>query len=126
MGTGSILQLLPGGRYLNQTKDAVVSQRVRARLNQILQSYGTMLDFHLDTATRSVRLKLDLRGEQAPVEIYIQGFQVVREGAQAFLSLEQATIDTSREWLTTFAREQLVRQRVPLSSNVAWILDLLA
>ena len=48
------LQRLPGGRALNTAKDRLLAKSAKTHFNKLIRRYGTMLDFHLNTADRSL------------------------------------------------------------------------
>ena len=73
----SFLQRLPGGKALNSAKDTLLSQGAKARLNQLLRKYGTMLDLKLNTTERSLSVSIHLKGEENPIDINVRDYSLV-------------------------------------------------
>jgi hypothetical protein len=120
----SLLERVPYGRVLNDSKDRLLSSGVKNRVNHLIKPYGTMLDFHINTTDRSISLSVLLKGEQSPVNVTIKEYEIISEEGKTYLRFPN--LDTSREWLTTVAREKLSHQKIPLPDNVSWLTKLLA
>ena len=120
------LQRLPGGRALNTAKDRLLAKSAKTRFNKLIRRYGTMLDFQLNTADRSLAVSLLLKGEQAPIEISIHEYPLLTSKGKTYLEVNGRKIDTSREWLTKLIRDQVGRQRLVVPENLAWLIQLLS
>jgi hypothetical protein len=125
MEISSFLQRLPGGKALNSAKDGLVSQGAKARFNYLLRKYGTMLDFRLNTAERSLSVSLHLKGEENPININVREYTLVTKEGRTFVELDGRNIETSREWLTTLLQDQLGRRSFPIPDNLARFIPLL-
>lgn len=125
MEISSFLQRLPGGKALNSAKDSLVSQGAKARFNYLLRKYGTMLDFRLNTAERSLSVSLHLKGEENPININVREYTLVTKEGRTFVELDGRNIETSREWLTTLLQDQLGRRSFPIPDNLARFIPLL-
>jgi len=119
------LQRLPGGRALNTAKDRLLAKGAKTRFNKLIRRYGTMLDFHLNTADRSLAVSLLLKGEQAPIEIRIHEYALLDSKGKTYLEINGRKIDTSREWLTKLIHDQVGRQRLVVPEDLAWLVQLL-
>jgi hypothetical protein len=125
MEISSFLQRLPGGKALNSAKDNLLSQGAKARFNYLLRKYGTMLDFKLNTAERSLSVSLHLKGEENPINISVREYTLVTKGGRTFVELDGRNIETSREWLTKLLQDQLGRRSFPIPDNLARFIPLL-
>jgi hypothetical protein len=123
---GGFLRHLPGSQALTRSKDRLVSNKIRADLDRLIKPYGSMLDFHLDTQTRSISFTVDLKGELAPIKIALHDYVLLVENSRTFLQIDGSKIETSREWLTTLLREKLATQKIPVPEHVAWLVKLLS
>jgi len=119
------LHRLPGGRALNTAKDRLIAKSAKTRFNKLIRRYGTMLDFQLNTADRSLAVSLLLKGEQAPIEIHIHEYALLTSKGKTYLEVNGRKIDTSREWLTKLIHDQVGRQRLVVPENLAWLIQLL-
>ena len=119
----SLLERIPYGRVLNDSKDHLLSLGIKDRLNHLVKPYGTMLDFHLNTTDRSISISAQLKGEQSPISVTIKEYEIVCEEGKTYVRFPN--VQTSREWLTTLAREKLAFQKIPLPDHVSWFTQLL-
>ena len=105
-------------------KDWLVEKAAVAVLNQsVLKPYGTMTRLKLDTTTRSVDAELELKGETQPVRIQIHQFEVREEDGRAFVVIK--SMETSREWLTTLARNFAVDRPFEIPESVKKFLPMI-
>lgn len=81
---------------------------LRKYLNHKYQSFGVMTSLQIDSAKKTASLELDLKGETQPLRITISRYQVTREGGRSFIEIKE--LNTSREWVTSLAR-QLVKDK---------------
>ena len=94
-------------------KDWLIGKTAVAMLNQsVLKPYGTLKELKLDTQQRTIDAELELRGETQPVRIQISEYELIEEDDATYLVLKGIT--TSREWLTTLARDFAVDRRLKL------------
>ena len=105
-------------------KDWLVQKAAVAMLNQaIFKPYGTIKDLKLDTTRRSIELEAELKGEAQPVRIHIHEYELIEENGTPYVELK--SISTSREWLTTLARNYGVGRRFEIPENVRPYLSML-
>jgi hypothetical protein len=124
MDVSSFLRGLPGGQALNNAKDRLLATGARARLNKLIERYGTLVDLQLNTADRSLSLTLLLKGEGTPIEIRVHEYTLFTEDGQSVLVIVGSKIDTSREWLTALIRDQVVEKRLVIPENLEWVVQL--
>jgi hypothetical protein len=105
-------------------KDWLIEKTAVAMLNQsVLRPYGTLTRLKLDTANCSVEADLDLKGESAPVRIQVPRYELIEEKGATYLVIK--SISTSRDWLTTLARDFAVDRRFELPESVRSFLPML-
>jgi hypothetical protein len=104
--------------FFSDSKDRMVESMALPMLNNsLLQPYGKATSLKLNSADKSAAVVLDLKGENHPVEIQLTRYELQREGERVFLIVHSVT--TSREWLTTLAREHLLNKKLELPPQVA-------
>jgi hypothetical protein len=125
MDVSSFLRGLPGGQVLNSAKDRLLASGARTHINRLIERYGTLLDFQLNTADRSLFLTLQLKGEQTPVEIRLHEYTLSTANGKSVLIIDGGKVDTSREWLTALIRDRVGEKRLPVPDNLEWVAQLL-
>jgi hypothetical protein len=125
MDVSSFLRGLPGGQALNNAKDRLLASGAKARLNKLIERYGTLLDLQLNTVERSLSLTLQLRGEQIPVEIHLHEYTLSIVDGKSVLIFDGRKIETSREWLTSLIHDRVGENRLAVPDNLEWIAQLL-
>ncbi len=125
MDVSSFLRGLPGGQALNNAKDRLISSGAKARLNKLIERYGTLLDLQLNTVDRSLSLTLHLKGEQTPVEIHLREYTLSIVDGRSLLIFDGRKIETSREWLTALIHDRVGENRLAVPDNLEWIAQLL-
>jgi hypothetical protein len=94
-------------------KDWLIEKTAVAMLNQsLLKPYGALKQLKLDTKRCTIDAELELKGETQPVRIQVFDYELVEEADATYLILKNIT--TSREWLTTLARDFAVNRRLKL------------
>lgn len=105
-------------------KDWLVEKAGMAMLNQaVLKPYGTITKLKLDTAARTLDAELDLKGEMQPVRLHVQEFEIREADDRAFVVIRK--IETSREWLTTAARDFVIDREFELPDSVKKFLPMI-
>ena len=85
--------------------------------NSLLKPYGQATNLTLNSGEKSAAITLELKGESEPVEIKIGKYEILPEAQKVYLILRAVT--TSREWLTTLAREHLIDKKLELPAQAA-------
>jgi hypothetical protein len=105
-------------------KDWLIEKTAVAMLNQsVLKPYGTLKQLNVDTKRRTIVAELELIGETQPVRVQINGYEILDEPDAAYLILKDVT--TSREWLTTLARNFAVERKLKLPDAVRTYLPMI-
>jgi hypothetical protein len=125
MRLNSIFDFLPAGGSLADSKDRLISERIKQELNTHLARYGEVLDVKLNTRERSVQLSIKLKGEPEPTTVNIGKYELIKEETQLWLKIDSQSIEASREWLTLVLQDQAGRQRLPIPQKYAWAVEFL-
>ena len=125
MRLNSIFDFLPAGGSLADSKDLLISERIKQELNTHLARYGEVLDVKLNTRERSVQLSIKLKGEPDPTTVNIGKYELIKEDTKLWLSVDSQSIEASREWLTLLLQDQAGRQRLPVPQKYAWAVEFL-
>jgi hypothetical protein len=108
---------------LLRSKDATLAFTARLAINTKLRSIGNMTELSIDTKNKRVRVRLELLGEQEPIDIDISRYSLKEKGATTYITIEEAT--SSREWLTVALREFVVGQDWAIPAKADAVLKLL-
>jgi hypothetical protein len=125
MRLNSIFDFLPAGGSLADSKDRLISERIKQELNTHLARYGEVLDVKLNTRERSVQLSIKLKGEPDPTTVNIGKYELVKEDTKLWVTFHSQSIQASREWLTLLLQDQAGRQRLPVPQKYAWAVEFL-
>jgi hypothetical protein len=106
----SVFSMLGG--WLQQQKDASCSFLAERALQGTIQRYGRMLNLSIDSRNRSLQLEMLPKGEERPVTILVERYEVVTENQTTFLVIHKAS--ASREWLTVLINDFLIGRRLPV------------
>ena len=110
-------------QLLRSPKDAAVAFAARTFVNQKLKGIGELTDLRVDTKTKSMRLRLELRGESEPLEIHVAKYSLKQKGDETRLIVKEAT--ASREWVAVALRDFVVGQSFPIASKAGIFVKLL-
>ncbi|MBV8213300.1 MAG: hypothetical protein JOZ08_08760 [Verrucomicrobia bacterium] len=125
MRLNSIFDFLPAGSTLADSKDRLISTRIKQELNTQFARYGQVLEVKLNTRERCAELSLSLKGEPDPISVNINKYAVIKENGQLWLTIDSKTIEASREWLTLVLQDQAGFQRLPIPQKYAWLVTFL-
>jgi hypothetical protein len=125
MRLNSIFDLLPAGGTLADSKDRLISERIKHELNTQLTRYGEVLDVKLNTRERSVQISIKLKGEPDPITVNIGKYSLIKEDAQLWLKVDSESIVASKEWLTLLLQDRAGRQRLQIPQKYAWAVEFL-
>ena len=82
-----------------------------------------MSQLSVDTKKRAFRVRLELAGEDAPIEIHVYKYEMERGTARTTLTVVDAA--ASREWLTQVLREFVVGRKFTIPGRAGAVLKLL-
>jgi hypothetical protein len=110
--------------FFQRSKDATVGFAARVAINTKLRGIGEMTELSIDTKRKSLRVRLELVGEEQPIEIEITKYRLCSSDSGTQLIIEDAT--ASREWLNVALREFVIGESFPVPSKAEALLKLLA
>lgn len=108
---------------LRGSKDAALALAVRSFCNSRFRKFGQMTELSVDTKKRAFRVRLELVGEDAPIEIHVKKYSLERHKTRTTLTIVDAA--GSREWLTHVLREFVVGHKFTIPARAAAILKLM-
>ena len=108
---------------LHRSKDVTLAFTTRIAINKKLRSIGEMTELSIDTKNKRVRLRLELLGEQEPVDIDILRYSLKEKGETTCITIEE--VSSSREWLTSALREFVVGEDLAIPAKAGAVLKLL-
>ena len=102
-------------------KDRMIEYAALSYLNtKLLEPYGRATSLEVDSAARTLRINIELKGETAPVELEITKYEITEEAGRYFAVVQE--VRTSREWLTALARDQFCNRRFELGPKAGPLL----
>jgi hypothetical protein len=108
--------------FFSDSKDRMVEAAAVPMLNKAwLKPLGQATSLKLDSTSKSAEITLELKGEQTPVQIHVQEYEVLREPGGTFIVVKAVT--TSREWMTAMAREYLVGRKLAVPPEAAGMMS---
>jgi hypothetical protein len=125
MRLNSIFDYLPAGGALADSKDRLISARIKQELNIQLARYGQVLDVKLNTREQNVELSMALKGESEPITVKIGKYSLSKENDQLWLAVDGQAIEASREWVALLLQDQARRQKLPIPQKYAWLVEFL-
>jgi hypothetical protein len=108
---------------LHRSKDATLAFTARVAINTKLRSIGEMTELSIDTKNKRVRVRLELLGEQEPIDVDILRYSLKEKGETTCITIEE--VASSREWLTVALREFVVGQDLALPAKAGAVLKFL-
>jgi hypothetical protein len=110
--------------FFQRSKDATVGFAARVAINTKLRGIGEMTELSIDTKTKRVRLRLELIGENEPIDIEITKYRLRSSERGAQLTIEGAT--ASRQWLDVALQQFVIGETFPVPQKAEALLKLLA
>jgi hypothetical protein len=126
MRLNNLFEHLPAGSTLADSKDRLISARIKQELNIQLARYGEVLDVKLNTREQSVEISVRLKGESNPISVRVGKYSLVKENGDLWLTIDSRTIEASREWLTLLLQDQAGRHRLPIPHKFAALVEFLS
>ena len=108
---------------LHRSKDATLAFTARVAINRKLRSIGKMTELSIDTKKKQIRGRLELLGENEPIEVEILRYSLKEKGETTCITIEEAT--SSREWVMVVLREFVVGRDLALPAKAGAVLKFL-
>jgi hypothetical protein len=126
MRLSNLLRSLPVGKTLNDSKDRVLSARLKQMVNEELKPFGEILELRVNTLEQCAACRVRLNGETEVLELELSHFKLTKTGNLRSIEIEGQDIQTSREWLTALLHDKLGRKTVPLPAQFGWLIEFLS
>ena len=126
MRLSNLLRSLPVGKTLNESKDRLVSARLKQIMNEELKPYGEILELRVNTLEQCAACSVRLNGESAVLDLELDRYKLIKTGNIRSIEIEGRDIRTSRQWLTALLHDKLGRKTVPLPAQFSWLIEFLS
>lgn len=87
-------------------KEKALAAGVKAMINREIQDCGMVSDLVIDTVQKTICVKLDLKGEPAPLAVDVDAYKLTEKGGKVFLEVEK--VSASREWIAAVLKKYAV------------------
>jgi len=86
------------------TVNAVKTYVMRRGIEQFLKEYVTrMVDLSIDPEKKTVRFSVELKGEEGPIDVEVQKYELENREGKLFLIIHEISI--SKEWMNVLAAQ---------------------
>jgi hypothetical protein len=126
MRLSNLLRSLPVGKTLNESKDWILSTRLKQIVNEELKPYGEVLELRVDTLEQRADCRIRLNGETEILHLELNHFSLGRVGDLRSIEIEGKNIRTSREWLTALVQDKLGRKTISIPPQFGWLIEFLS
>lgn len=107
--------------FFSDSKDRMVEAVALPMLNNAwLKPIGQATSLKLDSSNKTAEIVLELKGENTPLQLDVQDYEILREPGGTFIIIK--AVSTSREWMTALARQYLVGRRLPVPPEAAGVI----
>jgi hypothetical protein len=107
-----------------QGKDLALSAAIEKIAEKYVSPFGKVLSFHLDSAGRSMKISVYLKGESEPVTVAIHEYEIVHQADTSFVLLKD--ISASRPWMEALSQEYLQNRMIKIPNHIAKMLGFLS
>ena len=108
--------------FFSDAKDRMIESVALPMLNNAwLKPFGHATSLKIDSSNKTAEISLELKGEQMPLTIHVNDYDLLTEPNGTFVVLKSVT--TSREWMTALAREYLVGRRLAVPAEHAGMIS---
>jgi hypothetical protein len=117
MGLGGYLR-----DVLHRTKDAGTSFLASQKLASLLEPYGRMLNFSIDSQLKSIHLEVLLKGESSPISIMVRDYEIREKEGRMYITARR--VDASREWVKALLQDFVQGKEVAIPPKLQNMLKL--
>jgi hypothetical protein len=104
--------------FFSASKDRLVETVAPGLLNtSVLEPYGRLIDFKLNSDAGELDLTLELKGEIEPLRVHLREYELIQQSGRIYILIHR--IDTSRAWLTALAENLAVGRKIEIPADVA-------
>ena len=98
-------------------KDKLTSSAAKSYVNDLIKSYGRLEELTIDSRARRIELRCRLDGEQEPIGVCIDEYQLERQDGKVFARV--VACSASRPWLQSAIRTHVLGRPFEVPSWVA-------
>lgn len=98
-------------------KDAMTSKAAKAYVNGMIERYGRVEEFRIDSKRARVEMVCTLIGETSAIGVTIENYRVEVEGDQKFIMVLDSS--ATRPWMQAVMRDHLHGRKFALPSWAA-------
>ncbi|MBW1727926.1 MAG: hypothetical protein JRF31_10600 [Deltaproteobacteria bacterium] len=89
----------------NKKKDKIISKALQLVANILINDYGKLVEFVVNSKDKTIFLKVLLKGEKEALKINFLNYSIVTECQNTYFQFD--SIKTSREWINVFCNKKL-------------------
>lgn len=93
-------------------KDAVTSKAAQVYVNGVIERYGHLEEFRIDSKRNRVEMVCQLIGETTAIGVTIENYRVEVEGDQKYIMVLESS--ATRPWMQAVMRDHLNGRRFAL------------
>ena len=107
--------------FFQKARDRLIETTAPAVLNETLfRDYGEITCLEIDSQDKTIHFEALLHGEKEPIRVEILKYEVMQRDGRAFFVPRK--IQTSRQWITKLAEQELVDKPIALPENFSGLL----
>lgn len=101
-------------------RDSLSSSALKSLLASRISRYGKLTDLRIRSKDRTIRLELQLEGEQTAITIEVESYRIFDDNGTLLLTVERAR--ASRPWLERVIEDFVVGRPFPVPSMALFVL----
>jgi hypothetical protein len=91
-------------------KDAMTSRAAQSFVNTRIARYGQLQDFRIDSGARRIEGVCQLRGENEPIRVVIDRYEVTERGGKKYIELKGC--QCGRPWLQALIEDYALNRPI--------------
>jgi len=96
---------------IRDAKNAMLGSIVTEKANKIMEGFGKMLNFQLDTENSNIYFEIMLKGESVPIKMSLSKYEFIQKDNKLYIKFQD--IKTSREWLDAVLKQYVLPKYAP-------------
>ncbi len=94
------------GKCLKVLDGITGSASTKYAINQRIGEYAEVIDFKIDNKNKKIMASVLLKGESHPIEVTIDGYEIIKDDSSASLLIKDASSD--KEWLNAVLKSFVI------------------
>jgi hypothetical protein len=108
--------------WLVRQKDSSASLVIKRFVQKTISRYGDMINFNIDSRNKTVQLEVLLKGEQQPITLTVEEYELRNEDGAVYFVIKKAT--ASREWVGVAVQHFWVGKKFRIPDNYSGMVKL--